>query len=57
VIGTVVIVGMTFATGIAIFLVPVLFVLVERLARRRQPAEAAAPSVPPPVSVPEHASS
>jgi hypothetical protein len=31
VIGTVTIVGMAFATGIAIFLVPVLFVVVERL--------------------------
>ena len=36
VIGTVTIVGMTFSTGIAIFLVPVLFVLVERLSHRRR---------------------
>jgi HAE1 family hydrophobic/amphiphilic exporter-1 len=57
VIGSVVIVGMTFATGIAIFLVPVLFVLVERLARRRQPAEVGAPSALGPVPVPERASS
>jgi HAE1 family hydrophobic/amphiphilic exporter-1 len=45
-IGTVTIVGMTFATGIAIFLVPPLFVLIERLSRRQRietPA-AAAPS-------------
>jgi len=32
-IGTVVIAGMAFSTGIAIFLVPPLFVLVERLSR------------------------
>jgi Cu/Ag efflux pump CusA len=36
VIGTVTIVGMAFATGIAIFLVPVLFVIVERLSHRGQ---------------------
>jgi multidrug efflux pump subunit AcrB len=35
VIGTVTIVGMTFSTGIAIFLVPALFVLIARLARER----------------------
>jgi hypothetical protein len=35
VIGTVTIVGMAFSTGIAIFLVPVLFVLIERLSRGR----------------------
>jgi HAE1 family hydrophobic/amphiphilic exporter-1 len=35
VIGTVTIVGMTFSTGIAIFLVPALFVLIARLARGR----------------------
>jgi HAE1 family hydrophobic/amphiphilic exporter-1 len=34
VIGTVTIVGMAFATSIAIFLVPVLFVVVERLTHR-----------------------
>src|SRR6185369_10679166 len=38
VIGTVTIVGMTFATGIAIFLVPVLFVGIARLSGAR-PAE------------------
>jgi HAE1 family hydrophobic/amphiphilic exporter-1 len=35
VIGTVTIVGMTFSTGIAIFLVPALFVLITRLSRGR----------------------
>jgi HAE1 family hydrophobic/amphiphilic exporter-1 len=57
VIGTVVIVGMTFATGIAIFLVPVLFVLVERLSRRRRTAGAAAAPTAPPVPLAERASS
>jgi hydrophobic/amphiphilic exporter-1 (mainly G- bacteria), HAE1 family len=41
ILGTVVITGMLAATGIAIFIIPVLFVLVERLANRRthdQPA-------------------
>jgi HAE1 family hydrophobic/amphiphilic exporter-1 len=40
VIGTVTIVGMTFSTGIAIFLVPVLFVIVERLSHRRRGQQA-----------------
>jgi hydrophobic/amphiphilic exporter-1 (mainly G- bacteria), HAE1 family len=35
-IGTVTIVGMAFASGFAIFLVPVLFVVVERLSHWRQ---------------------
>jgi HAE1 family hydrophobic/amphiphilic exporter-1 len=52
VIGTVTIVGMAFATAIAIFLVPVLFVVVERLAHRGQ--ERAATAVRP-VAVPEEA--
>ena len=43
VIGTVTIVGMAFATAIAIFLVPVLFVVVERLSRGRRTANAVAP--------------
>ena len=44
VIGTVTIVGMTFSTGIAIFLVPALFVLIARLARgRRSETVVAAP--------------
>ncbi|HVN85829.1 MAG TPA: efflux RND transporter permease subunit, partial [Candidatus Binatia bacterium] len=51
VIGTVTITGMLFATGIAIFLVPVLFVLVERLSHGRSGQQAAtalssAPSAP-----------
>jgi hydrophobic/amphiphilic exporter-1 (mainly G- bacteria), HAE1 family len=45
VIGTVTIVGMAFSTGIAIFLVPPLFVLIERLSRGRQ-TENAVPAVP-----------
>jgi len=45
VIGTVTIVGMAFSTGIAIFLVPVLFVLVERVSGRgRVPAETPVPA-------------
>jgi HAE1 family hydrophobic/amphiphilic exporter-1 len=42
VIGTVTIVGMAFSTGIAIFLVPVLFVLIERLSRGGQTENAVA---------------
>ncbi len=40
-IGTVTIVGVAFSTGVAIFLIPVLFVVVERVSRRRRgrPAE------------------
>jgi HAE1 family hydrophobic/amphiphilic exporter-1 len=45
VIGTVTIVGMAFSTGIAIFLVPPLFVLIERLSRGRQ-TENAVSAVP-----------
>jgi HAE1 family hydrophobic/amphiphilic exporter-1 len=53
VIGTVTIVGMTFATSIAIFLVPVLFVVVERLVHRGQHEAPAAttPVAPGPVAV------
>jgi hypothetical protein len=42
------IVGMSFATGIAIFLVPVLFVVVERLVHRGQEraADTTAPAGP-----------
>jgi HAE1 family hydrophobic/amphiphilic exporter-1 len=44
VIGTVTITGMLFATSFAIFLVPVLFVVVERLSHRgRRPADTAQP--------------
>lgn len=49
ILGTVVIVGMLAATGIAIFLIPVLFVVVERFASRGRPARtlaAAAPASP-----------
>jgi len=47
VIGTVTIVGMAFATSIAIFLVPVLFVVVERLSHRGQRDAAEMTPVPP----------
>jgi HAE1 family hydrophobic/amphiphilic exporter-1 len=57
VIGTVTIVGMLFSTGIAIFLVPVLFVVVERVSRRGQrPAELATPTPQAPTPLPERAS-
>jgi hypothetical protein len=60
VIGTVTIVGMAFATAIAIFLVPVLFVVVERVSHRGQPhpaeAETPAPAAPGPLPVPERVS-
>ena len=47
ILGTVVIVGMLAATGIAIFLIPVLFVVVERFASRgRRPAAAGEAPVP-----------
>jgi len=46
-IGTTVITGMLAATGIAIFLVPVLFVVVERLAGGGEHAEAAPGGAPP----------
>jgi HAE1 family hydrophobic/amphiphilic exporter-1 len=60
-IGTVTITGMVFSTGIAIFLVPVLFVVVERVSQRRSRRRAAtaapAPAAPAgPVSAPERAS-
>ncbi len=59
-IGTVTITGMLFSTGIAIFLVPVLFVVVERVSQRwrRQPAEieTAHPAAPGPVPVRENVS-
>ena len=56
VIGTVTIAGMAFATTIAIFLVPVLFVVVERVSHRGQPRPAEAetparPAAPGPVPV------
>ena len=57
-IGTVTITGMLFSTGIAIFLIPVLFVVVERMSQRwrRQPAETAHPAAPGPVPVRGHVS-
>ncbi len=57
-IGTVTITGMLFSTGIAIFLIPVLFVVVERVSHRwrRQPAETAHPAAPGAVPVREHVS-
>ena len=57
-IGTVTITGMLFSTGIAIFLIPVLFVVVERMSQRwrRQPAETAHPAAPGPVPLREHVS-
>jgi HAE1 family hydrophobic/amphiphilic exporter-1 len=58
VIGTVTIVGMAFATSIAIFLVPVLFVLVERLSHRgRRDAAEAAPVPPSTVPAPQQVTS
>jgi HAE1 family hydrophobic/amphiphilic exporter-1 len=56
VIGTVTIVGMAFATGIAIFLVPVLFVVVGRLVHRgqEQAADTTAAAAGP-VAVPKEA--
>jgi HAE1 family hydrophobic/amphiphilic exporter-1 len=54
ILGTVVIVGMLAATGLAIFLIPALFVLVEKIARKDKPgkakegAVAAGPPVPHP---------
>jgi HAE1 family hydrophobic/amphiphilic exporter-1 len=56
VIGTVTIVGMAFATGIAVFLVPVLFVVVERASRRGRVAEVET-TRPAGMPVPERASS
>jgi HAE1 family hydrophobic/amphiphilic exporter-1 len=58
VIGTVTIVGMAFATGIAIFLVPVLFVLVERLSHGgRQDAAEATPVAPVAMPAPQQVTS
>ena len=49
ILGTVVIAGMLAATGLAIFIIPALFVLVEKLFRKDKPkaAEAAAPAAAP----------
>jgi HAE1 family hydrophobic/amphiphilic exporter-1 len=51
ILGTVVITGMLAATAIAIFIIPVLFVLVERLANRRGHQQAA-PLPPEPEATP-----
>ena len=47
ILGTVVVTGMLAATLIAIFIIPLLFVLVERLSMRRAPAHAPAPDLVP----------
>jgi HAE1 family hydrophobic/amphiphilic exporter-1 len=47
ILGTVVVTGMLAATLLAIFLIPLLFVLVERLSARRVPAHGDAPSLVP----------
>jgi Cu/Ag efflux pump CusA len=47
ILGTVVIVGMLAATAIAIFLIPFLFVSIERLASRGRGKAAAPASTPP----------
>ena len=58
VIGTVTIVGMAFATFIAIFLVPVLFVLIERLSHRgRRDTAEATPVAPGTVPAPQRVTS
>ena len=49
ILGTVVITGMLTSTAIAVFIIPVLFVLVERLSRRWR-HEPAAPVAPEPVT-------
>jgi HAE1 family hydrophobic/amphiphilic exporter-1 len=46
ILGTVVIAGMLAATGLAIFIIPALFVLVERLARKDKPREPAKDAEP-----------
>jgi len=48
VIGTVTVVGMAFSTAIAIFLVPVLFVVVERVSRLLARGRAETPEARPP---------
>jgi hydrophobic/amphiphilic exporter-1 (mainly G- bacteria), HAE1 family len=55
ILGTVVIAGMLAATGLAIFIIPALFVLVERLARKDKPKPKTetAPAAPPHAPVPQ----
>ena len=56
ILGTVVITGMLAATAIAIFIIPVLFVVVERLSQRRgHEAPAPVPAEAPPAPVPAEA--
>ncbi len=55
-IGTVTITGMVFSTGIAMFLVPMLFVVVERVSQRWSRRRADAHPVPSAVPAREHAS-
>jgi hydrophobic/amphiphilic exporter-1 (mainly G- bacteria), HAE1 family len=47
ILGTVVVTGMLAATLLAIFIIPLLFVIVERLSARRAPAHAEAPKLAP----------
>jgi len=47
ILGTVVIVGMLAATGIAIFIIPATFYVVEKLSGSKRHTEHAAPDVPP----------
>jgi HAE1 family hydrophobic/amphiphilic exporter-1 len=53
ILGTVVIAGMLAATGLAIFLIPALFVLVEKIARKDKPKTETAPAAPPHAPVPQ----
>ncbi len=52
ILGTVVIAGMLAATGLAIFIIPALFVLVEKIARKDKPKEAQAPGAAPAPAAP-----
>ena len=52
ILGTVVIAGMLAATALAIFIIPALFVLVERLAGKGKPKTETAPAVPPHAPLP-----
>jgi multidrug efflux pump subunit AcrB len=52
ILGTVVIAGMLAATALAIFIIPALFVLVERLAGKGKPKTETAPAAPPHAPLP-----
>ncbi len=54
ILGTVVIVGMLAATGIAIFIIPALFVLVEKIAGKGKPKEAEGPAPSTTAPIPTH---